>query len=97
MIGSYCVPTDVRLVHSIGKKNWKPCSKGSMTKTQTMFMKNFAQLRQKGFVSEYTHEWEVLTIRQSGFSGEKLLRLYRCGLKDYIREELKLHKPKSVE
>ena len=30
----------------------------------------FVHLKQKGFVSEYTHEWEVLVIRQRGFIDE---------------------------
>lgn len=57
----------------------------------------FVPLKQKGSMSEYTHEWEVLAIRQRGFSDEELLKMYRYGLKDYIREELKLHKPKTIE
>jgi len=57
----------------------------------------FIHLKQKGLVSEYIHEWEVLAIRQRGFSDEELLKMYRCGLKDYIQEELKLYKPQTIE
>lgn len=57
----------------------------------------FIHLKQKGSVSEYTHEWEVLAIRQRGFSNEELLKLHHYGLKDYILEELKLYKPKTIE
>lgn len=57
----------------------------------------FVHLKQKGSMSEYTRDWEVLALRQRGFSDEELLKMYHCGLKDYIREELKLHKPKTIE
>ena len=43
--------------------------------------KKSIHLKQKGFVSEYTHEWEVLVVRQRWFSNEELLKMYRCGLK----------------
>lgn len=52
-------------------------------------------LKQKGFVSEYTNEWEVLAIRQRGFIDDELLKMFRCGLKEYIRVEL--YKPKTIE
>lgn len=39
----------------------------------------------------------ILSIRQRGFSDEALLKLYCCGLKDYIWEELKLYKPQTIE
>eukprot|EP00253_Pinus_taeda_P030836 PITA_30836 len=57
----------------------------------------FVHLKQKGSLSEYTHEWEVFIVRQRRFSNEKLLKMYRCGFKDCIREELKLHKPKTIK
>lgn len=57
----------------------------------------FDHLKQKGIVSEYTHEWEVLAIRQRGFSDEEMLKMYRYGLKEYIQEELKIYKPKTIE
>eukprot|EP00253_Pinus_taeda_P030576 PITA_30576 len=57
----------------------------------------FVHLKQKGSVSEYTHEWEVLALRQRGFLDEELVKMYRCGFKDYIHKELKLHKPKTIE
>jgi len=59
--------------------------------------KKFVHLKQKGSVSEYTHKWEVLAIRLSGFSDKGLLKRYRCGLKEYFMEELKLYKPKTIE
>jgi hypothetical protein len=57
----------------------------------------FVHLKQKGSVNDYTHEWEVLATRQSGFTDEQLLKMYICGLKDYIRSEIKLWNPKSIE
>lgn len=57
----------------------------------------FIHLKQKGTVSECIHEWEVLVVRKRGCSDEELLKTYHCGLKNYIREELKLHKPKTIE
>ena len=57
----------------------------------------FVHLKQKGPVSEYSHEWEVLAVRKIGFSHEDLLKMYRCGFKYYIKEELKLCKPQTIE
>jgi hypothetical protein len=57
----------------------------------------FVHLKQKGSVNDYTHEWEVLATRQSGFTDEQLLKMYICGLKDYIHSEIKLWNPKSIE
>ena len=42
----------------------------------------FVHLTQKGNVSDYTHEWEVLETRQTGFSDEKLLKLYISCLRE---------------
>jgi hypothetical protein len=39
----------------------------------------------------------VLATRQSGFTDEQLLKMYICGLKDYIRSEIKLWNPKTIE
>jgi hypothetical protein len=49
----------------------------------------FVLLKHKGNVNDYTHEWEVLATRQCGFTDEQLLNMYICGLKDYIRSEIK--------
>jgi hypothetical protein len=39
----------------------------------------------------------VLATRQSGFTDEQLLKMYICGLKDYICSEIKLWNPKTIE
>jgi hypothetical protein len=40
---------------------------------------------------------KCLATRQSGFTDEQLLKMYICGLKDYICSEIKLWNPKTVE
>jgi hypothetical protein len=45
-------------------------------------------LKQKGNINDYTHKWEVLATRQCGFTDEQLIKMYICGLKDYIRSEI---------
>lgn len=57
----------------------------------------FIHLKQKGNVNDYTHEWEVLATRYDEFTAEQLLQMYICGLQDYIRSEIKLWKPKTIE
>jgi hypothetical protein len=56
----------------------------------------FARSKQKGNVNDYTHEWEVQTTRKTGLSDEQLLKVYIGGLKDYIRSEIKLWRPKTI-
>jgi len=34
----------------------------------------FVHLKQKGNINDYSHEWEVLATRQSGFLDEQLLK-----------------------
>jgi len=58
------------------KENDDPCNK-------------FMYLKQKGNINDYTHEWEVLAIRKNKFTYEKLLKMYICGVKDYICSEIK--------
>jgi hypothetical protein len=53
----------------------------------------FVHLKQKGNINDYTHEWEVLATRKCGFTDEKLIKVYICGLKDYIHSEIKLWNP----
>jgi hypothetical protein len=57
----------------------------------------FIHLKQKGNINNYTHEWEVLATRQCGFTDEKLIKMYICGLKDYICSEIKLWNPKTIK
>jgi hypothetical protein len=57
----------------------------------------FMHLKQKGNVNDYMHEWEVLATRQCGFTDEQLIKMYMCGLKDYICSEIKLWNPKTIE
>jgi hypothetical protein len=38
-----------------------------------------------------------MTTRKSGFTVEQLLKMYICGLKDYIHREIKLWNPKTIE
>jgi predicted Zn-ribbon and HTH transcriptional regulator len=57
----------------------------------------FVHLKENGSVNDYTHEWEVLATRQCGFTYEQLLKMYICGLKDYICSEIKLWNPKTIE
>ena len=47
-------------------------------------------------MNDYTHEWEVLTTRQTRFSDEQMLKMYISGLKDYIHNELKLWRPQTI-
>jgi len=54
-------------------------------------------LKQKGNINDYTHEWEVLATRQCGFTDEQLLKIYICGLKDYICSEIKIWNHKTIE
>ena len=39
----------------------------------------------------------MLETRQSGFTDEQLLKMYICGLKDYIHSETKLGNPKTIK
>jgi len=57
----------------------------------------FNHLKQKGNVNDYTHEWKVLVTRHDEFTAKQLLKMYICGLKYYIRSEVKLWKPKTIE
>jgi hypothetical protein len=57
----------------------------------------FVHLKQKGNVNDYTHECEVLATRQCRFTDEHLIKMYICGLKDYIHSEIKLWNPKTIE
>ena len=54
-------------------------------------------LKQKGNINDYTYEWEVLAKRKCGFTDEKIIKMYICGLKYYIRSEIKLWNPKTIE
>jgi hypothetical protein len=68
-----------------------------MMKRTMTYNNKFVHLKQKGSVNDYTHEWEVLATRQCGFTDGQLLKMYICGLKDYIRSEIKLCNPKTIE
>jgi hypothetical protein len=57
----------------------------------------FVHIKHKGIINEYTHECEVLETRKRGFIDEQLLKMYICGLKDYIHREIKLWNPKTIE
>jgi hypothetical protein len=57
----------------------------------------FMHLKHNENINDYTHEWEVLETRKCGFTNEKLIKMHICGLKDYIRNEIKLWNPKTIE
>lgn len=80
--------------------HWKPfvdaLLKRLYDKEKDDVYEKFVHLKQKGSVSEYTHEWEVQATRQKGFTDEHLLKMYRCGL-EHICAELKLYKPQTIE
>lgn len=77
MIGSYGGPKNVKLVLSFGKIV-DSLLKMFYDEEEDDIYEKFVHLKQAGSVSDYTHEWEVLAIRQRGF------KMYRCGLKEYI-------------
>jgi hypothetical protein len=50
----------------------------------------------KGQLTEYTHEWEVLVTRFHDLTDDQLLKLYISGLKPIICNELRLSRPKNL-
>jgi hypothetical protein len=87
MTGTDGGPKNVTLVHSIGTT---ALLKRFYDEEDNDLYNTFVHLKQKGSVNDYTHEWKVLATRKNGFTYERLLKTYICGLKDYICSEIKL-------
>lgn len=66
--------------------HWKNCVDALLKiffdKEKNVVYKNFVHLKQKGSISEYTHEWEVLATQQRRFTDDNY---FKC-----IDEDLKI-------
>jgi hypothetical protein len=83
MIDTYGGPTNVTLVSFHWQSFTVALLKGFHDKEDNDLYNKFVHLKHKGNVNNYKHKWEVLA-RQCGFTDEQLLKMYICGLKDYI-------------
>jgi hypothetical protein len=60
-----------------------------------IFESNISLGEREKVMNNYTHEWEVLETRLCGFTDEKLLKMYICGLQDYIDPDYFRHEMRT--